>query len=166
MHQHVFRIVCLLVLISVGLSSAGAAVPDCDELEGNANGILLSLNEFLGQADLSIGGQLRSATVTTTLVDLRLTEDGTIQATSTHVYELDGSPDGSCDLGENCFETTDHTVVDLTNNLALNEVNRISNGHGEFAEACGKFTSHGSISLTTLPPTVSWRLKGRICTCN
>ena len=157
---------CLLLLCLTIPAPATAAKSDCDRVRGSAQGTAISQNMFL----VAFTGSF-SATSTATLLEQTQGGDGAIRATTSHVFEInDGSTngDGQCAAGENCFTTLDRAVLTPTDTPGLFRLNShmaIVGGSGTYEDACGKLVAHGFINFAAGPPTVEWRLSGRVCDC-
>jgi hypothetical protein len=163
MRRPAYPITCLVMLAIVVFAPGTKAKSDCVKVKSEAQGQAISLNMFR----LSVTGDL-TATSTATLLEQGVTEDGTIQATTSHVFEINGNGDGICEAGEDCFTTLDRAILSPIDTLGLFSLNShlaVISGHGVYANACGKLVAHGFINFGVGPPTLEWRLSGRICDC-
>jgi hypothetical protein len=159
-----YPVTCLVLLAIVVFAPGTGAKSDCTKVRAEAQGQAISPNMFR----VSVTGDL-TATSTATLLEQRVTEDGTIQATTSHVFEIDGNGDGICGADEDCFTTLDRAILSPTDSLGLFRLNShlaIVSGEGVYANACGKLVVHGFINFGVAPPTLEWRLTGRICDCS
>lgn len=102
------------------------------------------------------------------------TADGTINALTSHVWEVKGRSDGDgvCEEGEDCLFTLDRAALIPTDKpglMKLRSILAISDGKGRFQGACGKVdgtTGEGEINFAANPPTVKWSFRdGWLCEC-
>ncbi len=86
----------------------------------------------------------------------RVTEDGTLHATTSHTFVF---ADGT-------FTTLDSAVLSPTDTQGVYRLNTratISGGTENYANACGSLSIHGTIDLVSRE--VVWRFTGRVCDC-
>ena len=144
-------VLCGLLLFTV----AAQAKPDCANVKGTGNTTAIAQGVFQGTANF---GKNQTATVTTYLLGAPTeTEDGTLRATTSHTFVF---ADGSS------FTTLDRAVLSPTDTPGLYNLNTratITGGTGNYANACGSLSIHGTINL--ISGQVIWRFTGRICDC-
>jgi hypothetical protein len=100
--------------------------------------------------------------------------DGTINAITSHVFEVKGKSDedGVCEPDEDCLVTLDRATLIPTATpglMKLKSTLAVSLGQGRFEKACGKadnLDGEGEINFAATPPTVRWSFSGgRLCEC-
>jgi hypothetical protein len=164
-----------------------AALPGkgcCDLLSAQGQGIATAPDTFVVDAVFNIsGGQfggvfgVRSVPIKSTtklLAQNPPTANGTVNAITSHVFEVKGQSDedGVCEPGEDCLVTLDRAALIPTATpgvMDLRSVLAVSDGQGRFAKACGKIDGtggEGQINFAATPPTVRWSFNGgRLCKC-
>ncbi len=154
---------------------------DCDRTTASATGKATSQTNFATQVTMAVRGdnfggrfglRLSTATSNASIIDQQPGENGTINAVTSHVVEINGKSDGDgkCEPGEDCFTTLDRAVLTPTNTpgiFALTSKLGIISGNGMFRNLCGKLEVRrgGVIDFTATPPTVKWELEGHLCQC-
>jgi hypothetical protein len=161
-----------VVVLGFTIHTPGSqANSDCDRVTGDAHGQASGPATFVTTVDVVVGEQPLIATSTTTILEQTQSGGGAIQATSSHVFEVnDGTTDGDgqCEAGENCFTTLDRATLSPTDRPGLFRLNshlEIVTGNGTYADACGQLVAHGFINFGVPIPTVEWDVTGRICHC-
>lgn len=148
--------VITLTLIGI-LSLAGEmrAAKPCLNVNGTGQTSAVSPTAFQGTAVVDFGGQIENAAVTVVMLGPpRVTEDGTLQAETSHTLAFNG---GS-------LVTLDNAVLSPTSAPGIYNLNtraRIVGGSGDFDGAGGFLSVHGIIDL--INGTSSWRFHGRVC---
>lgn len=110
--------------------------------------------------------------VTTKLLDETPRGSGATHAATSHVFELAGSDgDSICEPGEDCFQTTDRTVLRPTGEpglFGLHGLLALEVGHGRFAsvDAHPPLVTDGEIQFApaAFPSVASWVIHGNLCT--
>lgn len=123
---------------------------------------------------LDIDGQDLSTglVVTTKLLSESPRGSGTTHATTSHVFELEGSDgDSICEPGEDCFQTTDRTVLRPRSEPGLFDLHGLlapELGYGRFAyvEPHPHLVARGQIQFApaAFPTVASWEMSGNLCT--
>jgi hypothetical protein len=183
--------VCTLALQSLSPSRSAQAQfgqqrgPGCcDHVSGRGRGAATAADTFVVDAEFNLsGGQFGGAfgaqslqikSTTRLLAQNPPTANGTINAITSHVFEVKGASDedGICEPGEDCLVTLDRAALIPTTTpglMDLRSVLAISDGQGRFTKACGKIDSSGGdgqINFAATPPTVQWSFSGgRLCQC-
>lgn len=157
--KKLFTYSILLVLCGLVFSPVRTlAGSPCDKVSGTGNTTAVGPAAFQGTASVKIDGQVLNASVTTVLLGQpQQTEDGTLQAATSHTFAFS---DGSS------FTTLDSAILSPTDTPGVYRLNTraaISGGTGAYANACGSFSIHGTINLIT--GVVDWRFTGRVCDC-
>lgn len=154
----------------------------CDLISGQGQGIATGPDTFVVDAEFNLsggqfGGAFGSRTLqikssTRLLTQFPPTETGTINAITSHVFEVKGQSDedGICEPGEDCLVTVDRAALIPTTTpglVDLRSVLAVSDGQGRFAKACGKILpGDGQINFGATPPTVRWSFNGgHLCQC-
>lgn len=156
----------------------------CDQVAARGEGVATAADTFSVDATFNFsGGQFGGAFGTRTLqikstarllTQSPLAADGTINAITSHDWEVKGQSDenGKCEPGEDCLMTLDRAALIPTATpgvMKLRSVLAISAGQGRFSKACGKIdgtTGDGEINFAATPPTVRWSFNGgRVCEC-
>lgn len=156
----------------------------CDLVSGQGQGIATGPDTFVVDAELTLssgqfGGAFGSRTLqikstTRLLAQFPPTATGTVNAITSHVWEVKGQSDedGFCEPGEDCLVTLDRAALIPTATpglMDLRSVLAISDGQGRFAKACGKIDAtkgDGQINFAATPPTVHWSFNGgHLCQC-
>ena len=144
-------VLCGLLLFTAAIQ----AKPGCANVKGTGNTQAIAEGAFQGTADF---GQNQTATVTTYLLGApTASDDGTLHAVTSHTFTF---ADGSS------FTTLDRAVLSPTETPGLYNLNTkatITNGTGNYANACGSLNIHGTINLVT--GQVVWRFTGKVCDC-
>lgn len=156
----------------------------CDRWSARGQGIATAPDTFTVDAEFNLsGGQyggafgsqsLQIKSTAKLLVQNLPTANGTINAVTSHVFEVKGQSDedGVCEPGEDCLVTLDRAALTPTTTPGLMDLNStlaVTNGNGRFANACGKIDASkggGQINFAATPPTVHWSFSGgRLCQC-
>jgi hypothetical protein len=132
---------------------------NCERVKGTGHTFATGPRVFQGTASVAGDGQTVNVAVTTTLLGQpTATEDGTLLAATSHTFVF---PDGST------FTTIDRAVLSPTDTPGLYRINTdasIDRGTGDYANACGKLSIHGTIDL--FGGEVVWRYTGQLCSCS
>ncbi|MFN8002650.1 MAG: hypothetical protein U0X75_16720 [Acidobacteriota bacterium] len=125
----------------------------CDRWSARGQGIATAPDTFTVDAEFNLsGGQYGGAfgfaahhrqSTAKLLVQNLPTANGTINAVTSHVFEVKGQSDedGVCEPGEDCLVTLDRAALTPTTTPGLMDLNStlaVTNGNGRFANACGK----------------------------
>jgi hypothetical protein len=149
------NLLVLTVVFMVVLSSA-IAKPAKDPVSGYGSSSAISDYQFAGTVTLIIRGQMKTADLLVTLLELRVSDDGVQHVIATHTFTFtDGS--GS-------FTTSDKEVAvptDIPGLYTLNANMKIVSGTGAYQGASGHLTAHGTIDFRALP-AADFDLKGSI----
>jgi hypothetical protein len=156
----------------------------CDQVSARGVGAATAPDTFSVNAEFHLsGGQFggvfgaRTLQIKSTarlLTQNPPTADGTINAITSHVFEVKGQSDedGLCEPGEDCLLTLDRAALVPTATpglMKLRSVLAVSAGQGRFAKACGKIDGtegEGEINFAAQPPTVQWAFSnGKLCQC-
>jgi len=156
----------------------------CDLLSARGQGVATAPDTFVVDAEFNLsGGQfggvfgsrsLQIKSTTRLLAQNPPTANGTVNAITSHVFEVKGQSDedGVCEPGEDCLVTLDRAALIPTATpglMDLRSVLAVSDGQGRFANACGKIDGtggEGQINFAATPPTVHWSFSGgRLCKC-
>jgi hypothetical protein len=156
----------------------------CDLLSGRGQGVAGGPDLFVVDAEFNLSGaqfggafgaralQIKSST--RLLAQNPPATDGTVNAITSHVFEVKGQSDedGVCEPGEDCLVTLDRATLTPTTTpglMKLKSTLAFSTGQGRFAKACGKVDAtdgDGEINFAATPPTVRWSFSGgRLCEC-
>lgn len=155
----------------------------CDQISGKGQGTLVG-EAFVVNAEFNLSGGrfggpfgahgLQVISTTRALIQDPPTADGTINAITSHVFEVkdQSDGDGKCEPGEDCLVTLDRAALIPTATpglMKLRSAIAISSGQGRFEKACGKIDGSddgNEINFGAQPPTVRWSFSGdRICEC-
>lgn len=156
----------------------------CDQVSARGAGAATAPDTFSVNAEFHLsgpqfGGVFGARTLQIKSTARLLTQnppaaDGTINAITSHVFEVKGrsDEDGVCEPGEDCLLTLDRAALLPTATpglVKLRSVLAVSAGQGRFAKACGKIDgteSEGEINFAAQPPTVQWAFNdGKLCQC-
>lgn len=156
----------------------------CDLLSGRGQGAANSSGVFVVEAEFNLSGALFGGAFGARALQIKsstrlLAQDppaanGTINAITSHVFEVKGQSDedGVCEPGEDCLVTLDRATLTPTATpglMKLNSTLAFSTGQGRFEKACGKVDAadgEGEINFAATPPTVRWSFSGgRLCEC-
>lgn len=176
--------------LTIGRKSANAQFGSprgqgcCDSLSARGQGVATAADTFTVDAEFNFrGGQFGGAfgsrtlqikSTTRLLTQFPPTATGTVNAITSHVWEVKGQSDedGICEPGEDCLVTLDRAALIPTTTpglMDLRSVLAISDGQGRFAKACGKIDGtkgDGQINFAAMPPTVRWSFNGgHLCQC-
>lgn len=147
-------VLCAVLLTAVAIQAS----PDCTKVKGTGNTAAIAEGVFQGTAAFNNSGQTQNANVTTYLLGPpRATEDGTLHATTSHTFDFGNG---------SSFTTLDSAVLSPTETPGLYNLNTratITGGTGQYTDACGPLSIHGTINLAS--GQVIWRFTGRICEC-
>lgn len=127
-----------------------------------------------GSVSLAIDGEdvTPGLVVTTKLLENIPRGNGATHAVTSHVFELAGSDgDSICEPGEDCFQTSDRTVLRPTDQpglFGLHGLLAFEAGHGRFAsvDAHPNLLARGEIQFApaAFPSVASWVMHGNLCT--
>ena len=154
------NIICKLSIVVIALLSqtAFSLANDCELVKGSGHTFATGPGVFQGTASVTVNGQTVNAAVTTVLLGPpTATADGTLLAATSHTFVFQ---DGST------FTTFDRAVLSPTDTPGLYRLNTdaaIDGGTGNYTNACGGLSVHGTINLVS--GEVIWRFTGRVCSC-
>lgn len=156
----------------------------CDQWTARGQGIATAPDTFTVDADFNLSGgpfsgvfgaqSLQIKSTAKLLSQNSPTANGTINAITSHVFEVKGQSDqdGVCEPGEDCWVTLDRATLTPTTTpgqMDLSSTLAVTDGKGRFAKACGKVDGQkgeGQINFAATPPTVRWSFSGgRLCEC-
>jgi hypothetical protein len=147
--------ILLIFCALFAVSGETNAAPRSEKVRGTGHTTAINQNTFQGTAEVQVNGSTVTANVTTVLLGPpTLTEDGTLQAATSHTFVF---PDGSS------FVTLDRAVLSPTETPGVYRLNTraaILGGTGIYADASGSLSIHGTINL--ISGEVDWRFEGRV----
>jgi len=184
-------VITITFSLTIGRKSANAQFGSprgqgcCDQVSARGQGFATGPDTFVVDAEFNLSGgkfggvfgaqSLQIKSTTKLLTQNPPTENGTINAITSHVFEVKGQSDedGVCEPGEDCLVTLDRAALIPTTTpglMDLRSVLAISDGQGRFAKACGKIDGtkggDGQINFAATPPTVRWSFNGgHLCQC-